>query len=116
MISAPASSSTTSGSSTTYLVTAADTLSEIAARFSVPWTRIAAANGLAAPNYFVRTGQVLTIPAADGALTYVVTSSDTLSGIAARFDVDWMRIAEANGIAGPGYFVRTGQTLTIPAR
>ena len=46
--------------------------------------------------------------------SYTVTGTDTLSGIGARFGVPWMRIAEANGITGPNYVVRSGQTLTIP--
>jgi LysM repeat protein len=78
--------------------------------------RLAAANGIAGPNYVVRSGQTLTIPGGSGATTYVVSSSDTLSSIGAAFDIDWMRLAEANGIEGPRYFVRPGQTLTIPGR
>ena len=100
----------------TYVVSATDTLSDIAAKFNVPWQRIAAANGIAGPAYVVRSGQTLTIPGASGATTYVVTATDTLSSIGAAFDIDWMRLAEVNGIEGPRYFVRPGQTLTIPAR
>ena len=102
-------------------MTGTDTLSEIGTRFGVDWLRIAEANGIAGPNYFVRAGQVLTIPAADasapgtGPRTYRVTATDTLSEIGVRFGVDWLRIAEANGIAGPAYSVRAGQVLTIPA-
>ncbi|MEI7924667.1 MAG: LysM peptidoglycan-binding domain-containing protein [Chloroflexota bacterium] len=111
---APAVTST--GATSTYTVTATDTLSGISARFGVSADRIAAANGLVGPAFVVRTGQVLTIPAAGGSSSYTVTGTDTLSGIGARFNIDWMRIAEANGIAGPNYLVRAGQVLNIPAR
>lgn len=57
-----------------------------------------------------------TVTSTGAAGTYTVTAADTLSAIGVRFGVDWMRIAEANGIAGPNYLVRSGQTLTIPAR
>ena len=107
---------TSTGAAGTYTVTATDTLSGIAARFGVDQTRLAAANNIAGPAFVVRTGQVLTIPATGGASSYTVTGTDTLSGIGVRFGVAWERIAEANGIAGPGYLVRAGQTLTIPAR
>ena len=107
---------TSTGAAGTYTVTATDTLSGIAARFGVDQTRLAAANNIAGPAFVVRAGQVLTIPATGGSSTYTVTGTDTLSGIGARFNIDWMRIAEANGIAGPNYLVRAGQVLNIPAR
>ena len=84
----------------------------------------------------MRPGQVLTIPSGGSApapapvpvpasaspsapagsqpLTYTVTATDILSEIGVRFGVSWLRIAEANDIAGPNYFVRPGQVLTIP--
>ncbi|HIS39969.1 MAG TPA: LysM peptidoglycan-binding domain-containing protein [Candidatus Aphodovivens avistercoris] len=45
--------------------------------------------------------------------TYVVQSGDTLSGIGARFGVDYGAIASANGIADPD-LIYAGQVLTIP--
>lgn len=45
--------------------------------------------------------------------TYVVQSGDTLSGIGARFGVDYGAIASANGIANPD-LIYAGQILTIP--
>ena len=46
----------------TYTVGGTDTLSDIGARFGVSWLTIASVNGIAGSNYYVRPGQVLTIP------------------------------------------------------
>ena len=46
--------------------------------------------------------------------THIVAPGETMSSIGARYGVDWMRIAEANGISGPDYLVRDGLVLTIP--
>jgi len=54
-----------------------------------------------------------TDPAAS-TVTYTVLPTDTLSQIGARFGVNWVLIAEANGIPGPNYPIRDGQVLTIP--
>jgi len=106
----------------TYTVTAADTLIGIGARFGVDWLQIATANGIAGPDYFIQPGQVLTIPtgsANPGSVamlrTHIVRSTDTLSGIGALYNMDWLDIAAANGIVGPNYFIWTGQVLTILA-
>ena len=98
-----------------YAVSGADTLSDIGARFGVDWLAIANANGINGPAYDVRPGQVLLIPASGlGMQTYTASASDTLSGIGAKFGVDWLTIAAANDIAGPAYLVREGQVLRIP--
>lgn len=47
--------------------------------------------------------------------TYKVSSGDTLSGIAARFDVSVEELIRANSIADPDRLVE-GQELNIPAR
>jgi len=117
-----------------HVVTSTDTLSGIGARYGVDWQDIAAANGIVGPSYFIQPGQSLTIPQlgapaptspatatpratppAGQARTHVVASTDTLSSIGARYGVDWLDIAAANGIVGPSYFIRSGQVLTIPA-
>lgn len=46
--------------------------------------------------------------------TYVVKSGDTLSGIGAKYGVEWKKIAEVNGIPGPKYIIYPGQRLVIP--
>jgi membrane-bound lytic murein transglycosylase D len=45
-----------------YTVRRGDTLASIAARHRVPMTRLAAANGLAGPDYVIHVGQRLTVP------------------------------------------------------
>ncbi len=41
---------------------------------------------------------------------------DGLILIAERFGVDWVALAELNGIRGPDYFVQPGQILNIDPR
>ncbi|MFA7297913.1 MAG: LysM domain-containing protein, partial [Dehalococcoidia bacterium] len=51
-----------------------------------------------------------------GTQTVVVGDGETLSQIGERLGVPWLEIAEANGITGPLYVVRSGQVLVIPGR
>ncbi len=46
--------------------------------------------------------------------TYEVESGDCLSVIGEKLGVDWLLIAEANGISAPDYVVYPGQSLIIP--
>ena len=89
-------------------------LSEIARGYGVSLEGLAQANDLAAP-YVIRVGQVLQIPggAAAEPRRYVVGRGDTLSGIAARFDVAMSDVAAANRIKSP-YSLSVGQRLEIP--
>ena len=118
----PAPTGTGQAAPTTHTVTGTDTLTSIGARFGVDWLRIAAANGISGPQYFIHPGQVLTIPrtavvsTGTGATrTHVVLATDTLAGLGAFYGIDWLQIAAANGISGPQYFIHPGQVLTIPA-
>ena len=45
--------------------------------------------------------------------TYTVVAGDTLSGIGAKFGVNYQDIAKANNIADPN-LIYPGQTFTIP--
>jgi LysM repeat protein len=46
--------------------------------------------------------------------TYTVQAGDTLFSIAANNNVDYIALAEENGIPGPDYAISVGQVLTIP--
>ncbi len=117
---------------TTYIVRGGDTLSVIAARFDVTVEEIMAANDLT--DAMIRVGQELLIPiegptpeasleaaqtvgaeatqVIEGS-TYVVRPGDSLSGIAARFNVSMAAIMEVNGITNPDA-LQEGQELVIP--
>lgn len=120
-----------SGDSLVYTVAAADTLSEIAARYNVTWEAIAQANGLTAP-YTIYRGQKLTIPGATASgstgstgtatdatpepgttATHTVQPGETLTQIAAQYGTTAQAIMQANGIADPDY-LSVGQELVIP--
>ncbi len=51
---------------------------------------------------------------AGGGQSYTVVSGDTLSGIGARFGVDWHKIAEINHVENPD-LIYPGQVFKIPA-
>ncbi|MGY1843701.1 polysaccharide deacetylase family protein [Modestobacter sp. SYSU DS0875] len=115
------------GQDGTHVVRPGDTLSSIASRYRASWREIYAANRAAIgpdPNV-IQVGQRLTIPGAGGgsggsngggSTTYVVQPGDTLSSIAARFEVSWREIHAANrATIGPDpNVIRAGQRLTIP--
>lgn len=106
------------GGGSTYTVVSGDTLSGIGAKLGVDWTSIASANGIGSP-YTIYPGQVLTIPGGSGGsgggggATYTVQSGDTLSGIGAKYGVNYQAIASANGISDPNV-IYPGQVLVIP--
>ena len=103
-----------------------DTLTSISKRHGVPIPRIVELNGLADPNR-IYVGQRLRVtgasasaapspaPAAPAARarSHTVRLGETLTHIAARYDVTVGAIASANGIANPSR-IFAGQRLTIP--
>lgn len=93
-----------------YVVQSGDTLGSIAERTGAGITVIAAANGLAAPGYVVRTGQRLAIP---GGRYHLVRQGQTGIAIARAYGVEWSRIVAANDLVEP-YVLRTGQRVLIP--
>jgi LysM repeat protein/uncharacterized protein YvpB len=127
-----AMSSAVSSQAAYYTVHSGDTLRNIAARFGIGWTDLAAWNNLYTP-YAIFPGQQLLVsgsgssaPAlpitpppvntsADVPSTYIVQPGDTLAGIAAQFGLYWPDIAGANQIAWP-YTIYPGRALTLPAR
>jgi LysM repeat protein len=77
---------------------------------SVPASRTPSATATLAPTTAGATATV--IAAADR--TYTIQPGETLSEIAARFDVSVNDLATANGITNPA-LIRAGQVLTIPS-
>ena len=109
-------------SGTTVTVQAGDTLAQLAQRYGVEPEALAQLNGITGPEYLIRIGQVLTLPAspfgapsvhASGA-TVTVQPGDTLSQLAQRHGVSIEAMARLNGIAGPLYAIRSGQVLRLP--
>jgi LysM repeat protein len=104
---------------TSYVVQPGDTLTRIAARFGVTVQAIADANRLANPNAIV-VGQTLTIPdgqpapvaGATTSSTYIVQPGDSLSRLAARFNVTVDALVAANGLTTTT--LQIGQVLTVP--
>jgi LysM repeat protein len=106
------------------LVAHGESLTSIAATDGLSVSALAAANGLA-PDAELIAGSLLEIPprgpgaAAMGAstltspATYIVRRGDTLSGIAARFDLSVPDLAAANGIRPNGMLI-AGRALTVP--
>jgi LysM repeat protein len=107
----PAAGSSTNG----YIVKTGDTLSAIARAHGVSLTALEQANPQITIPDLIRPGEFVNIPAANGGsqqTTYTVRSGDTLSGIGARFGVDWHELAQVNHLSNPN-LIMPGQTLTI---
>lgn len=97
----------------TYIVEEGDTLSQVAARLGVPVGDLAAANGIADPDYIV-SGRVLKVPSPLGSVTeYLVRPGDTLWDISSAVGVPIGQLASANGLEDPDW-VPAGRVLTVP--
>lgn len=102
----------------TYTVRSGDTLSGIAARFSVPMAALRSANDLASADA-LRVGQVLTLPSGTasegGGLTmYTVRPGDSLGAIAARHGTTVAELSALNGLRGTT--IHPGDVLKVRAR
>jgi LysM repeat protein len=102
------------GPTGSHLVQRGETWSGIARRYRVSTRALAEANPTVEAER-IRVGQTLRIPAASPAAparTHVVSSGDTLWGIARRYGVAAEEIRQLNRL--PDDRVRLGQTLLIP--
>jgi LysM repeat protein len=114
---------TTTSPTARYVVQPGDTLSGIAARFSVRggWPVLYAADRQVIgpdPNT-IHPGTVLVLPGQTAPVRYTVAAGDTLSGIAAEFAVrgGWPALYAANrSLVGPDpNTIHPGTVLTVPS-
>ncbi len=104
----------------THTVQRGENLFRIALQYSATVQAIASANGIANPA-LIYVGQVLIIPSsggqppppATGGTTYVVQRGDNLFRIALYYNMNYLYLAQYNGIANPSR-IYAGQVLRIP--
>jgi LysM repeat protein len=114
-----------------HTVAAGDTLLEIAAQYTTTWEELVAINGMLYP-YFIYPAQTLQLPqnsqpaepgaeqpastesgpASTAPETYTVQPGDGLMEIARQLDLDWLVLAELNGIEDP-YILYPGRILLL---
>ncbi len=96
---------------TTYVVKSGDTLSGIADKFGISVNTIRWANDLTSKTSKITIGDELVILPVTG-IEYTVKKGDTLSGIAAKFDVSKSDILEYNDVEESA--LKIGTELIIP--
>lgn len=116
--------STTTESTSIYVVQSGDTLAAIARRFGTTTTELVRLNGLADPDR-IAVGQKLKVPGVGGTTepatggaggqqqTHVVAAGETLLRIAQRYGVTVKALQDANNLVDPDR-IYVGQKLVIP--
>lgn len=100
----------------TITVKPGETLSDIAARYNISLTKLMRMNDISNPDH-VEIGSRLTVPGSTvqaGSGRHLVSSGETLSGIASRYNVSSRDLMALNGLADADH-VELGQTLTLPS-
>jgi LysM repeat protein len=118
--SVPAATPVPVSGEATHVVRPGENAFRIALRYGTTVEAIAQANGIANP-HMIYVGQQLTIPLtgeqpaepSPGGTTYVVRPGDNLFRIALRFNMDYLQLAQYNGIANPSN-IYVGQVIKIP--
>lgn len=96
-----------------YIVQKDDTLSSIAKAYNKNITTLVWANSLGSKNATLKVGQVLRIPAIDGAY-YTVKSGDTLDKIAKTTNSSVGEIIDLNGIDRENPVIAVGAEIFLP--
>jgi LysM repeat protein len=117
---APTVTPTVPAGTTSHTVQRGENLFRIALQYNTTVEAIASANGIANPA-LIYVGQVLTIPSPGGqppsptptGTSYTVQVGDNLFRIALRYNLNYVYLAQYNGIANPSR-IYVGQVLRIP--
>ena len=100
-----------SSQTSTYTVVIGDTLSGIASQYNTSVSSLQSLNGIANPN-LIYVGQTIVVDGNVQSSTYTVSSGDTLSDIASKFNTTVQSLQSKNGIINPN-LIYVGQTLNI---
>ena len=100
-----------SSQTSTYTVVTGDTLSGIASQYNTSVSSLQSLNGIANPN-LIYVGQTIVVDGNVQSSTYTVSSGDTLSDIASKFNTTVQSLQSKNGIINPN-LIYVGQSLNI---